>query len=142
MWREDVEKIKGLSHRLSNILVIAGSGMNRVKNANSDTVGKRWGAMIDAIIVTERKRISKEIELYIKEREIIGRVSGETYADIYRQLLNVDKYYKIMFDILDNSKEYSEKDKNTAFINGDKMVKFLKDIINKLEAVKIELQKE
>ncbi len=64
MWREDVESIKALSHRLSNILVIAESGMNRIKNANNDTVGKRWGAMIDAIIVTERNRISKEIELY------------------------------------------------------------------------------
>ncbi len=140
MWREDVEKIKALGHKLRNILGIIESGMNRLKNANSDTVAKRWGDMRDAIIVTERNRISKEIELYIKEREIIDRVSKETYADIYRQLLNVDKYYKIMFDILDNSKEYPEKD--TALINGDKMVKLLKDIINKLESVKNELRKE
>jgi hypothetical protein len=46
-----------------------------------------------------------------------------------------------MFDLLNNSNEYSEKDKNSALTYGDKTVRLLKDIINKMEAIKIELER-
>ena len=97
--------------------------------------------MRDVIIVTGRDRIEKEIELYRERKNIIEKVSEEIYVDICKQLLKADKYYKAMFDQLDNSDEYSEKDKNITLANGDKMTGLLKDTINKLEAIKIGLRK-
>ena len=97
--------------------------------------------MKDVIIVTGRDRIEKEIELYRERKNIIEKVSEEIYVDICKQLLKADKYYKAMFDQLDNSDEYSEKDKNIILTNGYKMTGLLKDTINKLEAIKIGLRK-
>jgi len=125
--RINIENIKILNHRLNNILGFSESSMNRLKNAGINTMKRRWITMRDVIIVTGRDRIEK--------------VSEEIYVDICKQLLEADKYYKAMFDQLDNSDEYSEKDKNITLTNGDKMIGLLKDTINKLETIKIGLRK-
>lgn len=138
---ENIENIKILNHRLNNILGFTESSMNRLKNAGIKTMKRRWITMRDVIIVTGRDRIEKEIELYRERKNIIEKVSEEIYVDICKQLLKADKYYKAMFDQLDNSDEYSEKDKNIILTNGDKMIGLLKDTINKLEAIKIGLRK-
>jgi hypothetical protein len=139
--RNNIENIKILNHRLNNILGFSESSMNRLKNAGINTMKRRWITMRDVIIVTGRDRIEKEIELYREIKTIIEKVSEEIYVDICKQLLKADKYYKAMFDQLDNSDEYSEKDKNITLTNGDKMIGLLKDTINKLEAIKIGLRK-
>ena len=139
--RNNIENIKILNHRLNNILGFSESSMNRLKNAGINTMKRRWFTMRDVIIVTGRDRIEKEIELYRDRKTIIEKVSEEIYVDICKQLLKADKYYKAMFDQLDNSDEYSEKDKNITLTNGDKMTGLLKDTINKLEAIKIGLRK-
>ena len=139
--RNNIENIKILNHRLNNILGFSESSMNRLKNADIKTMKRRWITMRDVIIVTGRDRIEKEIELYRERKNIIEKVSEEIYVDICKQLLKADKYYKAMFDQLDNSDEYSEKDKNITLTNGDKMTGLLKDTINKLEAIKIGLRK-
>ena len=115
--------------------------MNRIKNADGKTIERRWATMRDVIIVTGRDRINKEIALFRHRKKIIEKVSEETYVDVYDQLLSIDKFYKAMFDILDNSKEYSEEAMNASFIYGNKMVCILKYIINRLEIIRIGLQK-
>ena len=139
--RGDIENIRILNHRLNNILGFSESSMNRLKNADVKTMERRWITMRDVIIVTGRNRIHKEIGLYSKRKGIIEKVSRGIYADIRKQFLEVDKHYKAMFDILDNLKEYSEKDKNTILTNGDKMLTLLKDIIKRLEVIRVGLQK-
>jgi hypothetical protein len=104
-------------------------------------MNRRWITLNDVIIATGRDRIKKETVLYRKSKDIIEKVSEEIYTDVCKQLLRTDKYYKALFDLLYNSNEYNEGDKNIALANGDKMVRLLKDIINKMEAIKIELQK-
>ncbi len=128
---EDIESIRTLKHNLRNILGFSGTCINRLKNANAETMGKRWITLKDVIIATGRDRMNKEIELYKKRKDIIEKVSMRMYKETYGQLLEADKYYKAMFDLLNNSNEYSEKDKNTVLKYGDKLISFLKDIINK-----------
>ena len=90
--RDEVENIKILNHRLSNILGFSETSMNRLKNADRDVVDKRWGTMRDVIMVTGRNRISKEIGLYRKERKKIEKISGDIYNGIYKRFLESDKY--------------------------------------------------
>ncbi len=138
---EDIESIKTIQHNLSNILGFSESCINRLKDADAKTMNRRWITLNDVIIATGRDRIKKETVLYRKSKGIIEKVSEEIHTDVCKQLLRTDKYYKALFDLLYNSNEYNEGDKNIALTNGDKMVRLLKDIINKMEAIKIELQK-
>lgn len=139
--RDEVENIKILNHRLSNILGFSETSMNRLRNADRDVVDKRWGTMRDVIMVTGRNRISKEIGLYRKERKKIEKISGEIYNGIYKRFLESDKYYKVMFDLLNRSEGYNIKDKKAVLASGDKLIRLLKDIVNKLETIRIESQK-
>ena len=139
--RKIIENIKIINHRLSNILGFCESSINRLKNADLKTVRKRWDTLKDVIIATGRGRINKEIKFYRKDGRIIEKASEKWYSDISKQLYQVDRYYKDMFDLLGNSKRYSEKHENAVLASGEEMVRYLKDIINKLEMIKVELQK-
>ncbi len=137
--KEDIEKIASLIHNLYNITGITELSMNWLNNANVNTLEKRWVGMRDALMVTGEDRINKEIDLFRNERKAIESVSMETYMDIYDKLSKADKSYKSMLDILVNSKEYSDKTKDTTFFHGNKTVYLLKHIINSLEVIRIEL---
>ncbi len=140
--KEDIENVTSLNHNLNNVLGIIESSMNLLKNADVNTLEKRWVAMRDALIVTGRDRINKEIDSLINARKAIENVSMETYMDAYSKLLKSDKYYKSMFDMLINSKEYSDEVKNASFVFGNKTVHLLKNIINSLEVIRIGCQKK
>ncbi len=135
--KEDIENVTSLNHSLNNVLGIIESSMNLLNNADVNTLGKRWVAMRDALMVTDRDRISKEIDLFKNVRKVVERVSMETYMDVYSQFSKADRYYKSMFDILVNSKEYSDEAKNASFVYGNKIVCILKYIINRLEVIRI-----
>ncbi len=139
--KEDIEKVASLNHNLYNIIGIIESGMNLIINANVNTLGKRWGAMRDALMVTGGDRINTEIDLFTNVGKTVKNVSMETYMDVYDRFSKADKYYKSMFDILVNSKEYSDDAKNASFFYGNKIVYLLKNIINSLEVIRFELQK-
>ncbi len=138
---EVIENIKVLIHRLNNILTLNESCINRLNNSSLMTLNKRWITMKDVINATGRDRIYSEIVLYKKTKDIIKNTFGEKYNDIFKQFSDADHYFKTMFDSLDGSDSYSEKNKNMTLANGDKLVEYLKDIIKKLEEIKIELQK-
>ncbi len=139
--KEDIEKVASLIHNLYNIMGIIESSMNLLNNANENTLGKRWIGMRDAVMVSGEDRINKEIDLFRNERKAMESVSMETYMDIYDKFSKADKSYKSMLDILVNSKEYSDKAKDTSFFHGNKIAYLLKHIINSLEVIRIELQK-
>ncbi len=127
-----MEEIKTSIHRLKNFLCIAESCTNRLKNADEKTLNKRWLFMKDIIITTGRDRLVREIALYKKPEYSTER----TYNSIYKRFSEADEYYKVMFDLLDKSNGYSEKNKEITLANGDKLVGHLKDIINTLEKTK------
>ncbi len=133
-----MEEIKTSIHRLKNFLCIAESCTNRLKNADEKTLNKRWLFMKDIIITTGRDRLVREIALYKKPEYSTER----TYNSIYKRFSEADEYYKVMFDLLDKSNGYSEKNKEITLANGDKLVGHLQDIINTLEKTKNELQKK
>ncbi len=137
-----MENIKTSIHRLKNFLCVTESCTNRLKNADVKTLNKRWLLMKDIIIVTGRDRLGREIKLYKKSDNSIERTFGRTNNTICKLLSEADEYYKVMFDLLDGSNGYSETNKNIALSNGDKLVERLKDIIIKLEKIKIELHKK
>ncbi len=139
--KEDINNVTSLNHNLNNIVGIIETSTNLLNNADINTLEKRWVAIRDALMVTGKDRINKEIELFRNVRKAVEKVSVETYNDVYSQLLKTDKYYKSMLDILTNSKEYSEETKNNSFVYGNKMVYLLNDIIKKLEVIRIGLQK-
>jgi signal transduction histidine kinase len=128
---ENIESIRTLKHNLRNILGFSETCINRLKNADTETMQRRWINLKDVIIATGRNRINKEIELFGKKKEAIEKVAMRMYTETCSQLLEADKNYKAMFDLLNNSNKYSEKDKNIALAYGDKMIRFLKGIINK-----------
>ncbi len=136
---EYIENINILIHRLNNILGLIESCINRLKNVDVKTLNKRWFNMKDVIIVTGRDRLNREIGLYKKSDNTIEKTFAGTYSNLCKQLSEADGYYKAIFDLLDGSDGYSEKNKNMTLTNGDKLVERLKDIINKLEEIKIEL---
>ncbi len=137
-----MENIKTSIHGLRNFLCLTEACTNRLKNADKMKLNKRWLFMKNVIITTGRDRLVREIELYNKPENTLERTPGRTYSNICKRLSEADGYYKVMFDLLDRSNGYSEKNKNTALVNGDKLVERLKEIINILEKVKIELQKK
>ncbi len=137
-----MENIKISIHRLKNFLCVTESCTNRLKNADAKALNKRWFFMKDVIIATGRDRLGREIELYKKSENSIERTFEKTYNNVYKRFSEADGYYKVMFDLLDGSNGYSEKNKKMTLANGDKLVERLKDIINKLEKIKIELQKK
>ena len=139
---EYMENIKTSIHRLKNFLCVTESCTNRLKNADMKTLNKRWFFMKDVIIATGRNRLDREIELYKKSEHSTERTFKETYNNVNKRFSEADGYYKVMFDLLDGSNGYSEKNKNITLANGDKLIGRLKDIINKLENIKIELQKK
>ncbi len=139
--KEDIGNVTSLNHNLNNVVCIIESSMNLIKNADVSTLKKRWFAMRDILMVTGRDRINKETDLFRNVRKAVESVSIETYSDVYNQFLKADKYYKSMFDILTNSKEYSDEAKNASFVYGNKMVCLINSIINNLEVIRIGLQK-
>ncbi len=139
---EDIENVTSLNHNLNNVMGIIESSMNLLNNADVNTREKRWIAMRDALMVTGRDRINKEIDSFRNVRKSIEKASLETYKDVYSQFFNADKYFKSMFDIFSNSNEYSDEVKNTSFDYGNKTVFILKYIISSLEVIRIELQKK
>ncbi len=139
---EYMENIKISIHRLKNFLCVTESSTNRLRNADVKTLNKRWFFMKDVIIATGRDRLGREIELYKKSENSTERTFEKTYNNIYKRFSEADVYYKVMFDLLDGSNGYSEKNKNITLDNGDTLVEHIKDIINKLERIKIELQKK
>ena len=137
-----MEDIEISIHGFKNFLGITEACTNRLKNADVKTLNKKWLFVKDIINTTGRDRLSKEIELYKKTEYSIERTFGRTYNNICKRLSEADKYYKVMFDLLDGSNSYSEKNKNMTSAHGDKLIECLKDIINKLEKIQIELQKK
>ena len=115
--------------------------MNLLDNADVDPLGKRWVAMIDVLIVTGRNRINNEIKSFRNLRKSVEGISMDTYVDTYSKFSKADTNYKSMFDILTNSKEYSDEAKNASFVYGNKMVCLINSIINNLEVIRIGLQK-
>ncbi len=140
--KEIIENVTSLTHNLNNIVGLIESSMNLLKNADVNTLGKRWVAMRDVLMVTGRDRINKEIESFNNVSKAAESITIETYTDAYSKFLEADKYYKSMFDIFNDSNAYSDEVKNASFVCGNKIVYILKYIISSLEVVKIELQKE
>ncbi len=139
--KEIIENVTSLNHNLNNIVGIIEASMNLLNNADTDTLGKRWIAMRDTLIATGRDRMNKEINSFQNVKKSVESVSIEIYMDTSSKFPNADKYYKAMFDILTNSKEYSDEAKNASFVYGNKIVCLLKSIINSLEVIRIESQK-
>jgi len=135
--KEDIETVTSLHHNLNNIVGIIEVSMNLLNNAEVDTLGKRWVAMRDALMLTGRDRISKEIDSFRNVKKAVESVSMVTYMEIYSKFLKADKYYRSMFDILINSKEYSDEAKKNSFVSGNKTVYLLKHIISSLEGIRI-----
>ena len=134
---EYMERITITIHGLKNFLSITENCTNRLKNANAKTLNKRWLFMKDIIIATGRDRLGREIALYKKWENSKEKAFGRTYNNTCRLLSEADGYYKIIFDLLDGSNGYSEKNKNIALVNGNKLIERLKDIINRLEKLQI-----
>ena len=135
--KEDIETVTSLHHNLNNIVGIIEVSMNLLNNAKGDTLGKRWVAMRDALMVTGRDRINKEIDSFRNIRKAVDNVSMETYMEAYSKFLKADKDYRSMFDILINSTEYSDEVENASFGFGNKTVYLLKHIISILEVIRI-----
>lgn len=135
--KEDMETVTSLNHNLNNIVGIIEVSMNLLNNAKGDTLGKRWVAMRDALMVTGRDRINKEIDSFRNIRKAVENVSMETYMEAYSKFLKADKDYRSMFDIFINSTEYSDEVKNASFGFGNKTVYLLKHIISILEVIRI-----
>ncbi len=135
-----MENIEILIHRLNNILSLTEPCINRLKNADLKTLNQRWLNMKDVLIATGRDRLNREIVFYKKSENTIEKLFVGTYRNIREQLSGADGHYKAIFDLLDRPDGYSEKNKKMVFSNGDKLVECLKDIINRLEEIKVELQ--
>jgi hypothetical protein len=135
--KEDIETVTSLHHNLNNIVGIIEVSMNLLNNAKEDILGKRWVAMRDALMVTGRDRINKEIDSFRNIRKAVENVSMETYMEAYSKFLKADKDYRSMFDIFINSTEYSDEVKNASFGFGNKTVYLLKHIISILEVIRI-----
>ncbi len=136
------EDMAALIHSLNNIVGIIESSINLLKHANVNTLGKRWVTMRDALIVTGRDRLDKEISTFRNVRNAEGSISMEIETDAYSKFLKANICYKSMFDILINSEEYSNETKISSFDYGNKTVNILKNIINSLEVKRIGLHKK
>lgn len=137
----DIEKVTSLNHSLNNAVCIIESSMNLLRNADINTLGKRWRTAREALLVTGRDRINKEIDSFSTVSKTVERVSKKIYTDTNSQFLETDKYYKSLFDLIINSKEYSDEAKSTSFAYGNKIVYLINNIINNMEIISVGLQK-
>jgi len=134
---EYMENITITIHGLKNFLSITETCTNRLKNADAKTMNKRWLFMKDIITATGRDRLGREIALYKKWENSKEKAFGRTYDNTCKRLSEANGYYEIIFDLLDGSNGYSEKNKKMALDNGNKLIERLKDIINELEKLQI-----
>ncbi len=133
-----MENINVLIHKLNNVLALIESSINRVKNADKETLEKRWLFMKEVLIATGRDRLDSEIELYKNTESTIGKALQATYKSVDRQLSEANGYYKAMFDLLNGPDGCSEENRDMALTNGNRLIAILKDTGNILEKVKIE----
>ncbi len=133
-----MENVKVLIHKLNNILALIESSINRVKNADKETLDKRWIFMKEVIIATGRDRLDSEIVLYKNTESTIENELHVTYKSVDRQLSEANGYYKAMFDLLNEPDACSEENRNITLTNGNRLIIILKDAVNTLEKIKIE----
>ena len=133
-----MENINVLIHKLNNVLALIESSINRVKNADKETLEKRWFFMKEVLIATGRDRLDSEIELYKNTESTIGKALQATYKSVDRQLSEANGYYKAMFDLLNGPDGCSEENRDMTLTNGNRLIAILKDTVNILEKVKIE----
>ncbi len=133
-----MENIDVLIHKLSNVLALVESSINRVKNADKETLDKRWLFMKEVIVATGRDRLDSEIVLYKNTQSTIGKALQATYKSVDRQLSEANGYYKAMFDLLNEPDDCSEENRNITLTNGNRLIIILKETVNTLEKVKIE----
>ncbi len=133
-----MENINVLIHKLNNVLALIESSINRVKNADKETLEKRWLFMKEVLIATGRDRLDSEIELYKNTESTTGKALQATYKSVDRQLSEANGYYKAMFDLLNGPDGCSEENRDMTLTNGNRLIAILKDTVNILEKVKIE----
>ena len=133
-----VENINVLIHKLNNVLALIESSINRVRNADKETLDKRWLFMKEIIVATGRDRLDREIELYKNTESTIRKALQATYKSAYRQLSEASGHYKAMFDLLNEPDSCSEENRDMTLTNGNRLIAILKDTGNILEKVKIE----
>ncbi len=133
-----MENINVLIHKLNNVLALIESSINRVKNADKETLDKRWLFMKEVIVATGKDRLDSEIELYKNTQSTIGKALQATYKSVDRQLSEANGHYKAMFDLLSKPGSCLEGNRDMTLTNGNKFIIILKDTINVLEKVKIE----
>lgn len=136
-----MENIKILIHGLNNILGLVECCINRLKKSETQTLKKRWFFMKDVMIATGRDRLDREGELYKRPENRREQEFTEEYNNISGQLSDASGHYKAIFDLLEGPDSYSGENTEITLTSGDKLVELLKDIINRLEEIKIELQK-
>ncbi len=133
-----MENINVLIHKLNNVLALIESSINRVKNADKETLEKRWLFMKEVLIATGRDRLDSEIELYKNTESTTGKALQATYKSVDRQLSEANGHYKAMFDLLNGPDGCSEENRDMTLTNGNRLIAILKDTVNILEKVKIE----
>ena len=135
-----MQDIYVLIHKLNNVISLIESCINRLKNADKDALKKKWFFMKDVITSTGRDRIDREIVFCNKQKNTIEKVFKDTYINSCEQLSEADRYYKAMFDLLDGPNGFSEENRDMTLAYGNSLIGILKNIINKLEELKIETQ--
>ncbi|MDR4504392.1 MAG: hypothetical protein MRK01_06300 [Candidatus Scalindua sp.] len=138
---DEREALRALNHRLCNIRGIIESCTNLLKYSDDKSMIKRWSTMRNVFMVTGRDRINSEMEIYCTKKETIEGISLEIYRNVYDKLALADSNYKSLFDLVHNSITCSDDNKNESVIAGEKITDILGHIIQKLEVIKVELQK-
>jgi len=126
-----------LSHNLKpNFLGTIKPNINGLKNAKKQKIKSEWSIAKEAVIKAGRDHIQKQIKFYNGIREL----KRKRNVDIHEKLLEMDRCYKRLFDIL-SSNRICQENIVSVIENGEKITDFIEDVYNMLEEVKIEFRK-
>lgn len=130
--KEDIKKkISTLRHNIKNLLDTVEPNLNRLKNAEVQTVDKKWLVAKEAILESKIDRVEKEVKLF---GEIRGTISKGN--DSYEKLIEADKLYKVLFNAFSSTTGGNSLD--SILKCGDTLIQVLKDVITVLEEMKNE----
>lgn len=130
--KEDVKKnVSTLRHNIKNLLDTVEPNLNRLKNAEAQTVDKKWLVAKEAIIASGIERVEKELKLYDGIRGSINKGN-----DLYEKLKEADKLYKVLFNAFSSNTGGDSID--SILKCGDALIHLLKNVITVLEDMKNE----
>ena len=124
--KSEILRIVGLlKHNLPNVIGTIEPNINCLRNASTQKVHGEWSIVKETMLKAKRNRIEKEMVIFEALEKLLLSDQNRVYTEIRQELFKADTHYKDMFDILADSRGYSEMNRKSVIEKGQKIIEAL-----------------